>query len=121
MSSEQIAAMDAALSRMNDAIDALSKKKRPKGVLKAVSAAGCMNRRVKLQINQRGAWRDVMCVETSKLDSGAFLKGAAAMVRASGNMDRTFMRIVTDDSPPVRMMNWNAADGWVRHAPASTA
>lgn len=114
MISEQIA-MDVALSRMSDALDALSKKKRPKAVLKAdVSPTGPMNRRVKLQINQRGAWRDVMCVETNKLDSGAFLKGATAMVRASGNMDHTSMRIVTDDSPPVRMMTWSAAGGWVK-------
>lgn len=72
-----------------------------------------MSRPVKLQINQKGAWRDVMTVDIDQMtDETSFLDGAAAMVRSSGNMERTTMRIVNADSPPVRLMTWDTESGW---------
>lgn len=74
-----------------------------------------MTRPAKLQINQRGAWRDVMTVDIDQLaDEAGFLEGAAAMVRHSGNMERTTMRIVSADDPLVRLMGWRADSGWVK-------
>lgn len=72
-----------------------------------------MTRPVKLQINQRGGWRDVMRVDIDQLvDEADFLDGAATMVIKSGKMYSTSMRIVTDDSPPMRLMAWSAEGGW---------
>lgn len=72
-----------------------------------------MSRAAKLQINQRGAWRDVMRFDIDKLaDESEFLIGAAQMVCSSGQMSATTMRIVTDDSLPERLKSWSAESGW---------
>lgn len=77
-----------------------------------------MTRPVKLQINQKGAWRDVMTVDIDQLvDEKQFLETAAEMVWYSGQEASTTMRLVTVASPPVRLMAWQAAGGWKKVAP----
>lgn len=72
-----------------------------------------MSRAVKLQINQRGAWRDIMRFDIDRLaDETEFLVGAAQMVCSSGQMASTTMRIVTDESLPERLKVWSAESGW---------
>lgn len=72
-----------------------------------------MTRPVKLQINQKGAWRDVMTVDIDQLvDEKQFLAVAAEMVEYSGQEATTTMRLVTTANPPVRLMSWSAAGGW---------
>lgn len=70
-----------------------------------------MSRPVKLQINQRGAWRDIMRVDIDQLaDEAGFLAGAAQMVGSSGQ--KAALRIVTDESLPERLKVWSAESGW---------
>lgn len=71
-----------------------------------------MTRPAKLQINQSGAWRDVMRFDIDKIDEALFLEGAGAMVRNSGQ-DRTTMRIVTDEPIPGLLTYWKADRGWM--------
>lgn len=82
-----------------------------------------MSRPVKLQINQRGAWRDALRFDMATLaDKSLFLDAAAEMVRSTGCLETT-MRIVTVSSLPECLMYWNAERGWKpdSNTPASTA
>jgi len=72
-----------------------------------------MTRPVKLQINQKGAWRDMMTVDIDQLvDEKQFLAVAAELVEYSGQEATTTMRIVTTASPLVCLMAWSTAGGW---------
>lgn len=73
-----------------------------------------MSRLVKLQINQRGAWRDLLRIDADQIvDQSQFLAGAESMVCNSGAARGTTMRIVTDESVPNRLMAWDVATGWM--------
>lgn len=72
-----------------------------------------MTRPAKLQINQRGAWRDVMRFDLDQMVApDLFLETAAEMVRYSGQDANTTMRVVTDAALPQRVMDWDAEGGW---------
>lgn len=79
-----------------------------------------MTRPAKLQINQLGAWRDVMRFDLDTLaDKSLFLDAAAEMVRSTG-LTETTMRVVIDMNsylkPPVLLMTWGVAAGWEKVA-----
>lgn len=81
-----------------------------------------MTRPAKLQINQSGAWRDVLRFDIDQLvNEAAFLEAADKMMRSTGSMKT--MRIVSDESLPGRLMYWNAEHGWKPdgNTPASAA
>lgn len=73
-----------------------------------------MTRPAKLQINQRGAWRDALRFDVDAIDDNSmhvFLSAAVDMVRSIGQKGIT-MRIVSDQSPPKRVLSWTAERGW---------
>lgn len=78
----------------------------------------------KLQINQSGAWRDVLRFDIDQLvDEKQFLAVAAELVEYSGQEATTTMRIVTDEPLPGCIAHWSADGGWKPdgNTPASAA
>jgi hypothetical protein len=81
-----------------------------------------MSRPAKLQINQRGAWRDALRFDFDQLlDEKQFLAVAAELVEYSGQEATTTLRIVSADNPSVRLMTWDAASGWEKATAATTS
>lgn len=80
-----------------------------------------MSRPAKLQINQRGAWRDALRFDFDALtDKSLFLDAAAEMARSTGQTGTT-MRIVTDASHPEQLMAWDAESGWTKAAAGASS
>jgi hypothetical protein len=73
-----------------------------------------MTRPAKLQVNQSGAWRDMLRFDVDAVSDNSmylFLKAAAEMVRSTGQTGTT-MRIVSDEVTPKRVLSWTAKTGW---------
>lgn len=80
-----------------------------------------MTRPAKLQVNQSGSWRDALRFDVDAVSDNnmyLFLNAAAEMVRSTGQAGTT-MRIVSDQSPPKRVLYWTAKSGWKPEGNAS--
>ena len=65
---------------------------------------------VKLQINAKGAWKDVIHFDAASDDeSDRVISAACTLAEIDGGV--TF-RIVTDEVTPERLMQWTKQDGW---------
>lgn len=72
-----------------------------------------MTRPCKLQINQRGAWRDVIPFDMDEVDVSTLTVAAARLVSIADPSDRTTLRIVTSAcSQPLSLFHWDAKKGW---------
>lgn len=70
------------------------------------------HRNVKLQLNNKGAWRDVLPFDIDAVDSGAVQVAAADLVMAADPSGNTRLRIVIADSLQTALTRWDAARGW---------
>lgn len=72
-----------------------------------------MTRPCKLQINQSGAWRDMLKFDIDQANTGAVMSAAADLVAATGPKTNATMRIVVDGTYPTPLMRWSTEKGWV--------
>lgn len=69
-------------------------------------------RKVKLQINQKGAWRDVLPFDIDVVNSDEVQDAAAVLVRAADPSGNTRLRIVIADSLQTALVRWDEKNGW---------
>ena len=74
----------------------------------AASAPPRAPRRVKLQINTSGAWRNVIDFDVD--DGGEVCALAETLVARSLNPDRSSLRVITPNAVP--LMLWTPETGW---------
>lgn len=72
-----------------------------------------MARPCKLQINTKGAWRDVLSFDLDKVDAEALQVAAANLVVIADPDGRTGLRISTADGFQTALTRWDARKGWV--------
>lgn len=65
----------------------------------------------KLQINARGAWKDMCRFDVANESATANIMEAAATISAYST-DMCSVRIVTDEAYPVPLMRWDSDKGW---------
>lgn len=70
-------------------------------------------RKVKLQINSTGAWRDVLKFSIDDVDTAAIQVAAVDLVVLADPAGRTSLRIATDDCFQTALIRWDAKKGWV--------
>ncbi|MGJ7611809.1 MULTISPECIES: hypothetical protein [unclassified Variovorax] len=75
------------------------------------AAAEVRRKPVKLQLNNSGAWKDVIHFDAVNDVSSEHVLDAANTL---GNLDahRVTFRVVTEGQLPEVLMTWNKADGW---------
>ncbi|HEX7866553.1 MAG TPA: hypothetical protein VF555_16475 [Variovorax sp.] len=71
---------------------------------------------VKLQLNNTGAWKDVVHFDAANDIASETVLDAANTL---GGLDagRVTFRIVTEDALPEVLMSWSKANGWKKAAP----
>lgn len=69
-------------------------------------------RNVKLQLNNKGAWRDVLPFDINAVNSDEVQDAAAQLVRAADPSGNTRLRIVIADSLQTALARWDATHGW---------
>lgn len=69
-------------------------------------------RKVKLQLNNKGAWRDVLPFDIDAVNSDEVQDAAAQLVRAADPSGNTRLRIVIADSLQTALVRWDAKNGW---------
>jgi len=72
-----------------------------------------MSRPSKLQINTKGAWRDVLTFDLDTVDAEALQVAAANLVVIADPDGRTALRIATADAFQRALIRWDAKKGWV--------
>jgi hypothetical protein len=72
-----------------------------------------MTRPCKLQINSKGAWRDVLNFDLDVVDVEALQHAAVNLVTIADPDGRTTLRIATADSFQHALVRWDAKKGWV--------
>jgi hypothetical protein len=72
-----------------------------------------MARPCKLQINTKGAWRDVLPFDLDEVDSEALQVAAANLVVVADPGGRIGLRISAGDSYQTALIRWDAKKGWV--------
>lgn len=70
-------------------------------------------RMVKLQINNAGAWRDVVRFDIDAQDWEAIQVAAVNLVVLADPDGRTSLRIATADAFQTALVRWDAKKGWV--------
>lgn len=68
----------------------------------------------KLQINTKGAWRDVLSFDLNVVDIAALQVAASKLVGIADPSGRTALRIATADGFQHALIRWDAKNGWVR-------
>ncbi len=71
-----------------------------------------MTRAVKLQINQRGAWRNALSFDLDTVDTEALQVAAQNLVVIADPSGSTALRIATDDAEQRALIRWDADKGW---------
>lgn len=71
-----------------------------------------MTRPCKLQINQSGAWRDIIRFNLDDVDVEALQVAAANLVNIANPTGKATLRIVTDNGLPATLIHWDAQKGW---------
>jgi hypothetical protein len=71
-----------------------------------------MKRVVKLQINQMGAWRDLLRFDIDAVDDQAVQEAAANLVLLADPLGRTSLRIATADGMQTALVRWDRKQGW---------
>ncbi len=72
-----------------------------------------MSRPCKLQINAKGAWRDVLAFDIDGVDAEALQVAAANLVLIANPNGRTTLRIAAADGLQTALLHWSAKNGWV--------
>lgn len=72
-----------------------------------------MSRPCKLQINNSGAWRDVVRFDIDAQDAEAIQAAAVNLVVLADPTGRTSLRIATADAFQKALIRWDAKKGWV--------
>jgi len=72
-----------------------------------------MSRPCKLQINSRGAWRDVLAFDLDEVDAETLQHAAANLVSIADPTGRVALRIATGDGLQRALIRWDAKKGWV--------
>lgn len=72
-----------------------------------------MSRPCKLQINNSGAWRDVLRFDLDAVDAEVLQIKAAELVCIADPTGRTNLRITLADSLQTTLVRWDAGKGWV--------
>lgn len=70
-------------------------------------------RMVKLQINNSGAWRDVVHFDIDAQDAEAIQVAAVNLVVLADPAGRSSLRIATADALQTALVRWDAKKGWV--------
>jgi len=71
-----------------------------------------MSRPCKLQLNNKGAWRDVLPFDLDVVNSDEVQEAAAMLVSAADPSGNTRLRIVIADSLQTALVRWDATHGW---------
>ncbi len=71
-----------------------------------------MTRPCKLQINQTGAWRDVVRFDLDGVDEVALTATASHLVQIADPAGRTTLRIVVADVYAAPLLRWDREKGW---------
>lgn len=77
-----------------------------------------MSRPCKLQINQSGAWRDVLRFDIDLVDVEALQFAAANLVLLADPNGNTSLRIATADTFQTALIRWTAKRGWADSCPS---
>jgi hypothetical protein len=77
-----------------------------------------MSRPCKLQINQRGAWRDVLTFDMDLIDVEVLQIAATNLVRFANPDGNTKLRIVIADAFQTALIHWDAKTGWRDSCPS---
>lgn len=72
-----------------------------------------MSRPCKLQINNSGAWRDVVRFDIDAQDAEAIQAAAVNLVVLADPGGKTSLRIATADAFQTALVRWDAKKGWV--------
>lgn len=72
-----------------------------------------MSRPCKLQINNSGAWRDVVRFDIDAQDAEAIQAAAVNLVVLADPAGKTSLRIATADAFQTALIRWDAKKGWV--------
>lgn len=72
-----------------------------------------MSRPCKLQINTKGAWRDVLSFDMDAVDVEALQFAAANLAVIADPDGRAKWRITIADALQTALIHWNARHGWV--------
>lgn len=72
-----------------------------------------MTRPCKLQINSKGAWRDVLRFDIDAVDCVALMDAASNLLTIADPDGRSTLRIATADSFQHALTRWDAKKGWV--------
>jgi len=72
-----------------------------------------MTRPCKLQINTKGAWRDVLTFDLDTVDVEALQIAASNLVVIADPDGRTALRIATADGFQHALIRWDAKKCWV--------
>jgi len=72
-----------------------------------------MARPCKLQINTKGAWRDVLSFDMDKVDVEALQAAAANLVVIADPGGKAGLRISIADAHQTPLIRWDAVKGWV--------
>lgn len=71
-----------------------------------------MSRPCKLQINQSGAWRDVLRFDLDVVDVEALQVAAVNLITIGNPSGKAKLRITTDDGLQNALIHWDAQKGW---------
>ncbi len=72
-----------------------------------------MSRPCKLQINAKGAWREVLAFDIDAVDAEALQVAAANLMLIADPAGRKTLRIVMADGLQTALLRWTAENGWV--------
>lgn len=68
----------------------------------------------KLQINSRGAWRDVLGFDSDAMRAEALQVAASNLVMIADHSGRTTLRIVLADGLQTVLQHWTYEKGWTK-------
>nr|WP_295782148.1 hypothetical protein [Rhodoferax sp.] len=72
-----------------------------------------MSRPCKLQLNAKGAWREVLAFDIDQVDVEELQVAAANLVLIADLSRRTSLRVVMADGLQTPLLHWTAKHGWV--------
>lgn len=72
-----------------------------------------MSRPCKLQVNAKGAWREVLAFDIDAVDAEALQVAAANLMLIADPAGRKTLRIVMADGLQTALLRWSAEKGWV--------